>query len=583
MSATPQDVAIITLRTSRERRLERRGRREAWQTFFPSGPGDPFAGGFGVLAGLAEYRLPPAAELAPADGADADGEVLTFVSEGALRISDPEEGPSVFRAGELQRAGAAREARQRSRNASQSEWAQVLRLCLRPAAGGPGGGRERRLFTAADRRGRLLLLASPDGRAGSLRIAQDADVHAALLEPGRHVMQALAPGRGAWIHVVRGEVTFGGVVLATGDGAGVAGARSVSITARERSSILLLEVGDPPRPRLVSGPSGASQFGLLWEATVEVLGPMATSALLQRAIRRALPRHPELGAIALGRADGEWRYSLPASFDAPAEAVRALLGELGPLLEASAGDLLLRHLERVPQLRDWAAGARRLGRPGTGRRSTGDAALDRILGGGLPAGAEILVVGGPGTGKTVLALQALCALARRGERGVYFTALAGPPMNLVRHAQGLSFFDADAVGERLSFVDLEPTALAGDGAAVFAAIAGRVEREEPALVVVDGFRAIRDALGEAGEVRKLAHDLAVHASAWGATALLLGEYAEGETATLPEFGVADGVLWLDARRGDAGPVRTLEVLKLRGGGHAPGRHPFQLGDDGLAF
>src|SRR5512133_3968784 len=88
-------VAIITLRTSAERSLQRRGRRESWQTFFPGGPEDPFASGFGALLFLEENRLPPGAAL-PAWGRY-DGETLTVVAEGALKIEDPE-GVCVLRA-----------------------------------------------------------------------------------------------------------------------------------------------------------------------------------------------------------------------------------------------------------------------------------------------------------------------------------------------------------------------------------------------------------------------------------------------------------------------------------------------------
>jgi redox-sensitive bicupin YhaK (pirin superfamily) len=69
-------------------------------------------------------------------------------------------------------------------------------------------------------------------------------MYSALLEPGHHVVHTLTPGRAAWLHIVQGEVKFGDLVLTTGDGAGVAAERSVSLTAREDSEILLLDVVD---------------------------------------------------------------------------------------------------------------------------------------------------------------------------------------------------------------------------------------------------------------------------------------------------------------------------------------------------
>lgn len=243
-------IAIITLRTSAERRLERRGRRESWQTFFPRGTDDPFADGFGALLCLEEDRLPPGGAL-PAWGRS-DGETLTLVAEGALKIEDGEGGECVLRAGGMQWAPSAEYVAQRARNASRSSWAHVLRLGLRSREGGRRRGCERRLFTAADRRGNLLLVASPDGHDGSLRIEQDARVHAGVLERGHHLVHELPPGRGAWLHVVDGQVALGGALLSAGDGAGVTGLRAVSITARKPSSVLLLESGDPPPPRLLA-------------------------------------------------------------------------------------------------------------------------------------------------------------------------------------------------------------------------------------------------------------------------------------------------------------------------------------------
>ena len=69
-------------------------------------------------------------------------------------------------------------------------------------------------------------------------------MYSALLEPGQHVVHTLTPGRAAWLHIVQGEVTFGDLVLTTGDGAGVTAERSVSLTAREDSEILLVDVAE---------------------------------------------------------------------------------------------------------------------------------------------------------------------------------------------------------------------------------------------------------------------------------------------------------------------------------------------------
>ncbi|HVZ35549.1 MAG TPA: hypothetical protein VG963_24155, partial [Polyangiaceae bacterium] len=102
---------------------------------------------------------------------------------------------------------------------------------------------DQKRFSAAERRGLLCVIASPDGRGGSLRIAQDALLHSALLEPGQHVVHELGPGRIAWLPLVEGEVALpDGILAAAGDGAGISEDRAVSFTAREASEILLLDL-----------------------------------------------------------------------------------------------------------------------------------------------------------------------------------------------------------------------------------------------------------------------------------------------------------------------------------------------------
>jgi quercetin 2,3-dioxygenase len=103
-------------------------------------------------------------------------------------------------------------------------------------------GREQKRFSAAERHGGLCVVASPDARAGSLRLGQDTSIYSALLDPGQHVVHALAPAHAAWLHVVQGEVTLEDFVLVTGDGAGVITERAVSLTARVDSEILLFDV-----------------------------------------------------------------------------------------------------------------------------------------------------------------------------------------------------------------------------------------------------------------------------------------------------------------------------------------------------
>jgi circadian clock protein KaiC len=118
--------------------------------------------------------------------------------------------------------------------------------------------------------------------------------------------------------------------------------------------------------------------------------------------------------------------------------------------------------------------------------------------------------------------------------------------------------------------------------AILTEITARVEREEPAVVVIDSFKAVRELVGESA-VRTFVYDLAVHMAGWGAATLLVGEYSEAEIAANSEFAIADGIIRLVNRHQDLTAVREVEVLKLRGADYVTGRHFFEIGASGLRF
>jgi redox-sensitive bicupin YhaK (pirin superfamily) len=196
-----------------------------------------------VLETLDENRLPPFAEVARY--ARDEAEIVTYVREGALTCEDSMGHAGVIQSGEFQRMSAVPGIRHSETNASRSDWAHVFQIRLRCSTVANESGRERKRFSAAERRGGLCIVASPDARKGSLRLQQDTRMYAALLEPGQHVVHELASERAAWLHLVQGEVTLGDVVLTAGDSAGFTTERAVALTAREDSEILMLDVGQP--------------------------------------------------------------------------------------------------------------------------------------------------------------------------------------------------------------------------------------------------------------------------------------------------------------------------------------------------
>lgn len=222
---------MIVLHPTAERPHLRIHRREGWRTF--AGPG------FGALTDLTEHRLPPRTRATLRTMTAA--EVVTYVLAGSL-TQQGGAGRRVVLAGEFQRTSFADGARHGEGNASRSGWAHVFAVSLRPPAVVRLREPEQRRFSAAQRRGAWCVVASPDGQAGSLRLEQDVRIHSALLEPGQHLVHALAAGRGAWLHVLHGEVALADLVLTSGDGVGVTAERVVSLTARADAELLLIDL-----------------------------------------------------------------------------------------------------------------------------------------------------------------------------------------------------------------------------------------------------------------------------------------------------------------------------------------------------
>jgi redox-sensitive bicupin YhaK (pirin superfamily) len=243
---------MIALLRNGQRRYARRGKQEVWHSLGPSSPSTrdflgakglpgPLPSGFGCLVAFEETRLPPRASTEP--HADNEAEIITYVYRGALAQEDTAGHSGVVHAGEFQRMSTGRCIRHKETSVSGSDWVHMFRISLRPSEIGIDRDHEQKRFTEAQRHNLLCVVASPDGRKGSLRIHQDVLVCSATADPGHHLAHGLATDRTAWVHVVCGEATLNDIVLTQGDGVGVANERSLSLTVQERSEILLVDVG----------------------------------------------------------------------------------------------------------------------------------------------------------------------------------------------------------------------------------------------------------------------------------------------------------------------------------------------------
>ncbi len=244
---------MVTLRRASDRQHHRSLKREDWLTFDPQSTAAPFADGFGSLELLNEIRIAPGTSV-PRSGSH-DVEIVTYVHQGVLAYEDSMGHSGVLQSGEFHRVTSGRSLRHSKMNASRTDWAHFYQFWLHPSQAKLESEHIQKRFSAAERRGRLCIVASPDARQGSLHIHQDALICSALLDPGRHVVRDLSQERGAWLHVIQGEITLGDTVLTSGDGAGITDERAVSLTARERSEIVLVDLAAVPRRR--SGPPSA--------------------------------------------------------------------------------------------------------------------------------------------------------------------------------------------------------------------------------------------------------------------------------------------------------------------------------------
>ena len=218
----------------------------------------------------------------------------------------------------------------------------------------------------------------------------------------------------------------------------------------------------------------------------------------------------------------------------------------------------------------------------TGRISSGSEQLDAVLGGGLLANSINVIMGLPGSGKTILAQQYVFENAREDRPAVYLSTVSEPLEKILRYGQTLSFFDASAIGSRVFYEDLGPGLNAQDALTqTLERVVAVLRERRPGFLVIDSFKALHPFAADARAFRRFLQDLAGSLSAYPATALWVGEYGPDEIAAAPEFAVADGIIWLASERTSDRDFRVLQVVKLRGSGFLNGKHGYRLSADGI--
>jgi quercetin 2,3-dioxygenase len=171
-----------------------------------------------------------------------DMEIISYVLSGELGHRDSMGNGSVIRPGDVQRMSAGTGVVHSEMNPSRTEPVHFLQIWIVPDRAGHQPGYEQKAFSENERRGKLRLVASRDGRDGSVTIHQDASLYATLLDPGERASHDLRPGRHSWVQVARGSVDLNGQTLSEGDGAAISDERRLELTGKDSSEVLLFDL-----------------------------------------------------------------------------------------------------------------------------------------------------------------------------------------------------------------------------------------------------------------------------------------------------------------------------------------------------
>jgi quercetin 2,3-dioxygenase len=184
--------------------------------------------------------------VAPAEGFPThphrDMEIITYVLQGALEHKDSLGTGSVIRPGDGQRMSAGRGIRHSEMNSSPTNPVHLLQIWIMPDKSGHEPSYEQKAFPNDEKRGKLRLIASPNGQDGSVTIHQDAKLFVSLLSPGQEVRHHLAKSRHAWLQVAKGEVDLNGNTLKQGDGAAISEEQQLNIKGKKEAEVLLFDL-----------------------------------------------------------------------------------------------------------------------------------------------------------------------------------------------------------------------------------------------------------------------------------------------------------------------------------------------------
>jgi quercetin 2,3-dioxygenase len=231
---------MIRVRPAAERGHADHGWLDSHHTFSFADYYDPAHMGFRNLRVINDDRVAPGQGFGTHPHRDM--EIVSYVLEGALEHRDSMGTGSIIVPGDVQRMSAGTGVRHSEFNASKTDPVHFLQIWILPAQNGIEPGYEQKAFSAAEKRGRLRVVASSDGRDGSITVHADAVLYAGLFDGGEKAELPLAKGRSAWIHVARGKARVNGRALGEGDGAALSEERAVTVEGFEDAEVLVFDL-----------------------------------------------------------------------------------------------------------------------------------------------------------------------------------------------------------------------------------------------------------------------------------------------------------------------------------------------------
>ncbi|MCU0805578.1 MAG: pirin family protein [Burkholderiales bacterium] len=231
---------MISTRKSAERGYADHGWLKSFHSFSFADYYDPEHTGFSALRVINEDRVAPGTGFGT--HGHRDMEIISYVLSGELEHKDSMGNGSIIRPGNVQRMSAGKGVLHSEYNPSRTAGVHFLQIWIEPNVRGIPPSYEEKHFDAASKRGQLRLIASPDGRDGSVTLHQDARVYATVLDGADRVALAIAPGRRAYVHVARGTVTANGERLEAGDALKVQGAPEVVLEAGDDAEVLVFDL-----------------------------------------------------------------------------------------------------------------------------------------------------------------------------------------------------------------------------------------------------------------------------------------------------------------------------------------------------